>query len=70
MKLIKKGIDPKDIIKYCTCDNCKSEYEYTENDPEIKKYVPDQRDRFDSSYSYLTCQVCNTRIRISTRITL
>ena len=63
MKLIKRGVDPKTAIRHATCSYCKSEYEFTLSDPEVK-YTYDQRD--GDFYSF-PCQVCKNTIYPSTR---
>lgn len=58
MKLIKRGIDPKTVLRHATCNKCESEYEFTLSDPEVK-----QR---DGDFYYFPCQVCMNIIHIST----
>lgn len=59
MKLIKRGVDPTTAIRSVTCDNCKSEYDYTNADSDINiEYqlfnIP--------SYRWFKCEVCSERI--------
>lgn len=58
MRLVKVGIDPKNVIHNVKCCNCSSEYEFKLSDPELH-VSHDPRD--GTSYSFI-CQVCNQTV--------
>jgi len=62
MKLIKRGVDPKTVLRHATCNKCKSEYEFTLSDPEVKRTYDLRAGDF---YSF-PCQVCKNIIYLST----
>ena len=58
MRLVKAGIDPKNVIHNARCYNCASEYEFKLSDPEV--YVScDQLN--NNAYSFI-CQVCSQTV--------
>ena len=54
MKLVKRGTDPKHAVRHARCTHCKSEYEFTAADKEVR-YHSDQR---EGSYYSFKCEVC------------
>jgi len=62
MKLTKRGVDPKKMVFTAACHNCKSEYEFTLSDPEIKTESGDFR---EPSYKWFPCEVCGNRVSCS-----
>lgn len=63
MKIIKRGIAPRDEIKNATCRNCHSEFEYKMSDKEIK-YIEGDRP-WDSGSHYFTCPVCGDAVYVN-----
>lgn len=62
MKLIERGIDPKHVLRRETCNKCKSVYEFTLADKEVKRTCTV---RDGDVYSF-PCQVCENTIYPST----
>lgn len=56
MKIIKKGILPKERMHRAKCYNCKTEIEFKEEEAVI---IYDQR---DGNYLSITCPVCGSNI--------
>lgn len=61
MKIIKQGIDPKDVTRHARCNNCTTEYEFTLRDPALK-YTSDQR---DGNCYYFDCETCGRNVYVS-----
>lgn len=61
MKLIKRGVDPKTVLRHATCDKCKSEYEFTLSDPEVKRTY----DLRNGDSYWFQCQVCKYDIYLT-----
>lgn len=57
MRLVKVGIDPKNVIHNTRCYNCASEYEFKLSDPEVH-VSHDPRD----GTIYFICQVCSQTV--------
>lgn len=61
MKILHRGEDPKDKIYRPTCRNCRTQVEFTRDDPEVR-YNNDQR---DGDYLSCACPVCTSTITVA-----
>lgn len=62
MRITRQGVDPATILHKATCSNCKTEYEFLRNDPEITvKPSFDQRDQGMEEAKF-TCKTCGHEV--------
>lgn len=63
IEVIKRGINPEEVSKECTCWKCQSVLRYKKADMKVYSDIRDSREY----YKYITCPVCSATIRESVR---
>lgn len=60
--MTKRGTDPKTVMHQARCSNCKSEYQYTLDDPNIHiGHSQDPRDQGSVEVTF-ACTVCGSAV--------